>query len=92
MPENAQRQKQLDELFRGDAFQSLPLALSARLAEGRISLAEVRDLVPGRVVPLDTPVGEASQLIAEGITIARGEIVEIQGRLEFRITGLGEEP
>ena len=90
MPENAQRQKQLDELFQSGGFRSLPLTLSARLADGRISLAEVRDLLPGRVVPLETPVGEASELIAEGITIARGEIVEIQGRLEFRITGLGE--
>lgn len=91
MPENAKRPKPLEELFSASAFRSLPLALSARLAQGRISLAELRDLEPGGVVPLDTPVGEASQLVAAGVPIGRGEIVEIQGRLELRLTELGSE-
>jgi flagellar motor switch/type III secretory pathway protein FliN len=90
MPDKDTRAKHLEGLFEGPAFRSLPLTVSARLAEGEVPLAQIRDLSPGQVVPLDTPVGESSQLIAEGITIGHGEIVEIQGKLSFRVTRLGE--
>jgi flagellar motor switch/type III secretory pathway protein FliN len=89
MPEKDSRAKRLEELFEAPAFQALPLTISARLAEGEVPLVQVRDLSPGQIVPLRTPVGESSQLIAEGITIGQGEIVEIQGKLAFRVTRLG---
>ena len=89
MPEKDTRAKHLEGLFQSAAFQSLPLTVSARLAEGEVPLVQIRDLSPGQVLPLETPVGEASQLVAEGITIGQGEIVEIQGKLSFRVTRLG---
>ena len=72
-------------------FQVLPLTLSARLAMGRVRIGQLRALAPGAVIPLDTPVGEPSRLVAEGTIVAAGEIVEIQGHLALRITRLEDE-
>jgi type III secretion protein Q len=70
-------------------FQSLPLTLSARLAAGRVKVGQLRSVVPGTILPLETPVGEPSRLVAEGVVVAAGEIVEIQGHLALRLTRLG---
>ncbi len=70
-------------------FDSVPLTLTARLAEGSLLFGELADLSGGSVLPLDTPIGEPSQLLAGDTPIAIGELVEIKGRLEFRVTRLG---
>ena len=72
-------------------FQVLPLTLSARLASGSVRIGALRALGAGTVVPLDTPVGEPSRLVADGVVIAAGEVVEIQGHLALRLTRLGED-
>lgn len=72
-------------------FQVLPLTLSARLAEGHVRIGALRSLVPGTVIDLATPVGEPSRLVADGVVIAAGEVVEIQGHLALRLTRLGED-
>ena len=79
----------LDKLFEQEAFSTLPLRLSARLAAGSAPLADLRTIEAGSLVNLETPVGEPSYLIAEGAVIGRGEIVEIRGQLAFRVTKLG---
>lgn len=70
-------------------FAGLPLAFAARLARGSARLGRLRQLAPGDVVTLDTLVGEPSWLIAEGVAVGAGEIVESGGRLCLRITRLG---
>ena len=72
-------------------FDALPIALSARIAAGRASLAELRNLAPGQVLTLDTPIGEPCRLIAEGTVIGAGEIVEVKGQLALRVTRLGRD-
>jgi type III secretion protein Q len=72
-------------------FSTLPIALSTRIAAGRASLAELRDLAPGQLLPLETPIGEPCRLIAEGSVIGAGEIVELKGQLALRITRLGRD-
>jgi type III secretion protein Q len=72
-------------------FGALPIALSARIATGRASLAELRDLSPGRMLPLETPIGEPCRLVAEGAVIGAGEIVEVKGQLALRVTRLGRD-
>jgi len=72
-------------------FGARPTALSARIAAGRASLAELRDLAPGQVLPLETPIGEPCQLIAEGAVIGAGEIIEVKGQLALRVTRLGRD-
>lgn len=71
-------------------FHELPLVLAARLAIGRARVRALRQLAPGSVLPMETPVGEASRLVAEGSVVAAGEIVEIQGHLALRLTRLGD--
>jgi len=70
---------------------ALPIALSARIAAGRASLAELRELAPGQVLPLETPIGEPCRLIAEGAVIGAGEIIEVKGQLALRVTRLGRD-
>ena len=72
-------------------FQSLPLTLSARLAAGSVRIGQLRAIGAGSVIPLETPVGEPSRLVAEGVVVASGEIVEIQGQLALRLTRLGQD-
>lgn len=73
------------------AFQGLPLTISARLASGRVRIEQLRAIAPGAVLPLETPVGEPARLLAEGVVIAAGEVVETQGILALRLTRLGAE-
>ena len=40
---------------------------------------------------LDTEVGEPARLVANGVEIGAGEIVEVEGRLALRVTRLGRE-
>lgn len=72
-------------------FGALPIALSARIARGRARLGELRELAPGRIVPLATPLGEPCRLVAEGAVIGAGEIVEVRGQLALRVTRLGRD-
>jgi type III secretion protein Q len=72
-------------------FGTLPIALSTRIAVGRANLAELRDLAPGQVLPLETPVGESCRLIADGAVIGAGELVEVKGQLALRVTRLGRD-
>lgn len=89
MAESKRQPIPLEALFEQEAFGSLPLRLSARLAAGSAPLADLRAIEAGSLVHLETPVGEPSYLTAEGAVIGRGEIVEIRGQLAFRITRLG---
>ena len=70
-------------------FRELPIQLSARIAKGSTRLGALRQLSAGDIVPMETQVGEASHLIAEGTPIGAGEIVEVGGRLCLRLTRLG---
>lgn len=72
-------------------FNALPITLSARVATGRATLAALRALTPGQVVPLSTPIGDPCRLVAEGVEIGAGEIAEIRGRLTLRLTRLGHD-
>lgn len=76
--------------FRRVEFQELPLKLSARMASGSSTLAELRELLAqGSLIPLETRLGEPAQLLANGQPIATGELVVLQGRMSFRLTRLG---
>ena len=63
----------------------------ARLARGRASLTTIRELRTGSVVPLDSQVGDDVLLLAEDRPVARGELVESEGKLSFRVARIGEK-
>ncbi|MDQ7007285.1 MAG: FliM/FliN family flagellar motor switch protein [Acidobacteriota bacterium] len=87
----AEKQTSFAALFDREEFHALPLNIAARLAEGRVTLASLRMVESGSLIPLETQVGEPSHLIADGAVIGRGEIVEIKGQLAFRVTRLGHK-
>lgn len=72
-------------------FAALPIALSARIATGCARLAALRELAPGQLLPLATPVGEPCRLLADGAVIGAGEVVEVRGQLALRLTRLGQD-
>ncbi|MEI2266965.1 FliM/FliN family flagellar motor switch protein [Erwinia sp. CGal63] len=67
-------------------FSVLPLALSVRCGQLRLTLGELSTLAPGATVMIDnvTP-GEA--LLCHGdYPVAKGELVDVEGRLGLQIT------
>jgi len=67
-------------------FSVLPLALSVRCGQLRLTLGELSALAPGATVMIDnvTP-GEA--LLCHGdYAVAKGELVDVEGRLGLQIT------
>jgi len=67
-------------------FSPLPLALSVRCGQLRLTLGELANLAPGAMVMIDhvTP-GEA--LLCHGdYPLAKGELVDVEGRLGLQIT------
>ena len=73
------------------ALRDLPLRVIARLAQGRASLGTIRELRPGKIVPLDSQVGDEVLLLAEDQPVARGELLENEGKLSFRVSRIGEK-
>ncbi len=52
----------------------------------RLSAADVLSLGPGAVLELDRPVGAEAELRVGGVLVARGRIVDVEGRLGFQVT------
>ena len=70
------------------AIEDIPVRLVFDFGDLELTLAELRRLVPGQVIDLARPVGNAVRLSVNGRHIGAGEIVEIEGRLGVRITEL----
>jgi flagellar motor switch protein FliN/FliY len=74
----------------------IPMELSVEIGRTHMTVGETLDLRPGAVVTLERIAGEAADLLVNGTTIARGEVVVIDERYGLRITeildGGGESP
>lgn len=68
----------------GDA----PVELSVELARFRLSVEELAALREGEVLPAGALIGGAAHLRAGDVLVARGELVDIDGEIGFRITEL----
>jgi type III secretion system YscQ/HrcQ family protein len=53
-----------------------------------LTLGEILELEPGRVFSLGVPAASPVELVLDGRTIGRGELVEVGGRLGVRITSI----
>jgi hypothetical protein len=49
---------------------------------------EVAALAPGSVIPLDRRVGHPVEIVANAVTVARGDLVEIDGRIAVRVRSM----
>ena len=68
-----------------DLAPDVPVQVVAVMAKKTISMKELLELQMGEVVELNRPASEHVDLVANGKLIARGELVEIDGKLGVRI-------
>ena len=68
------------------ALEEILLTVHVELAQRRLSLDELARLRVGQLLPLDCRATDPVDLVADGRRIARGELVEIEGRLGVRVT------
>lgn len=71
-----------------DLSPDVAVQLVAVMAKKTVSLRELLDLHMGQVIDLQRPPSEQVDLVANGKLVARGELVELDGRLGVRILKL----
>jgi flagellar motor switch protein FliN/FliY len=71
-----------------DMILDLPLEVSVRLGQTRILIRELLRLDKNSVLELDQGADEALDIVVNESVLARGEVVDIEGRLGIRITDI----
>ena len=66
----------------------VPVQVVAVMAKKNISMRELMQFHAGQVIDLNRPPSEQVDVVANGKLIARGELVEIDGKLGVRIVKL----
>ncbi len=69
-----------------DPLLDVMVTVTAELGRRRMTLAELSHLQPGSIVELYRSVADPVDLVAQGIPIARGEVVVVDDRFAIRIT------
>jgi flagellar motor switch protein FliN/FliY len=69
-----------------DLVMDVELNVTLRFGRRRLTLREVLDLTSGSVVELDRQVEEPVELLLDGVVIAKGEAVVIDGNYGLRVT------
>lgn len=81
-----------EEPLIADQFAALspdvPINLAAVVAKKRTNLAELMGLRLGGIIDLGRPPSETVDIVANGRLVARGELVEMDGKLGVRILKL----
>jgi flagellar motor switch protein FliN len=67
------------------------VTVTAELGRVTRSIGEILKLGAGAVVELDRQVAEPVDLLVQGVRVARGEVVVVQGRFAIRITELVDQ-
>jgi type III secretion system YscQ/HrcQ family protein len=70
------------------ALEELWLTLSVELAARRVSIEELSRLRVGQLLELGCRATDPVELLVDGRTVARGELVDIEGQLGVRVTQL----
>ena len=71
-----------------DMILDLPLEVSVRLGQTRILIRELLRLDKNSVLELDQGADESLDIVVNDSVLARGEVVDIEGRLGIRITDI----
>ena len=64
----------------------IELEANIRFGAREMSLAELLEVGPGAVIPLDRQVNDPVDLIIGDKVVARGEVVLVQGKFGLRVT------
>jgi len=73
-----------------DLVMDVELNVTLRFGQRQLSLREVMELTSGSVVELDRQVEEPVELLLNGMVIARGEAVVIDGNYGLRVTEVSQ--
>ncbi len=68
-----------------DLLMDVPVTLSVEIGRTRIPIKDLLALNQGSVVELDREVNDPLDLMVNGMLIARGEVVELDGRFGLRL-------
>ncbi len=63
----------------------IPVQLSAVLGSREVTLQELANFKAGEVISLGTPPNQVVDLVVNGRAVAKGELVEIDGKLGVRV-------
>ncbi|MXP10436.1 flagellar motor switch protein FliN [Pseudoblastomonas halimionae] len=74
-----------------DAVHDVPVKMQVVLGRARMTVAELMQVAPGRVVELDRKVGEPVDIFVSNRLIARGEVVLIERALGVTLTEIVHE-
>lgn len=74
-----------------ELLRDIELTVTVEVGRARMRVKDLLGLHEGSVVELDRPVGSPVDLLANGRTIARGEIVLVEDQLGIRVTGFDSD-
>ncbi len=91
---------QLQELEEGpagepiglDSLMNVPVKLTVQVGRTRLTLAQLVQMGPGALIPLDREAHEPADILVNGKVVARGEIVTIDDRYGVRIASVVSDP
>ncbi len=64
----------------------IPLEVTVELGRTRLLIRDILDLSPGAIIELDKVAGEPVDLFANGMLVARGEVIVIDDNFGVRVT------
>jgi type III secretion protein Q len=68
---------------------ALPVTMAIELARTTITLADLRDMAPGHLLPFASDLPAEVRLLANGKPYGRGELVRVDGKVAVRLTKIG---
>ena len=80
-----------DRTVKMDLLSDITLRLTVEVGSTSLTLASLLDLGEGSVLELDRQVNDPLDLLVNGTLIARGEIVETNGRFGIRVIEVAQE-
>ncbi len=69
-----------------DLVLDVPVTVSLRVGNTRISIRDLMRLVEGSIIELDRPAGEPMDVLVNGTLVAHGEIVVVNDKFGVRLT------
>jgi flagellar motor switch protein FliN/FliY len=74
-------------VFRGfERVQDIPLEITVELGRTKLLIRDILELETGAIIELEKMAGEPVDLLANGLLVARGEVVVIEDNFGVRIT------
>ncbi len=74
-----------------DGVLSVPVKLTVRIGQAQMTLADLVELGPGSLVPLDRDAHEPADIFVNGRLVARGEIVTIDDKYAIRVSEIAKD-